>query len=485
MARKGKSSLDRWAWGVALLAVALRLVLAAVGPWAHPGAEREIVPDSPRYLELADNLRHHRSFGLDHEDAGHVHIGLYQTREHLGQAPARDRAGLLPESFRTPGFPLLLAALLSLGLPGSAVLGLHALLAGALCMLTYRLGKTRLHAPRAGLLAAGLLAVHPGLIATDLLVLSEPLFVFLLWVSVWLSWPAGNEKAGGEGPVNPSSRAVFAGLAWAATALVKPVAAPLIPLIAAWRLLTAPRGTRWNELKRTALLLLVAALPLGAWCARNDAAGVGARLSTVPEVNAWYYTAAYMDLAEQGRDPGEDWPAAVTAQHGALRYQTRPHENVFDACRRLALQRVGQDPALYLRVLARSMGKLALDHSAPSLAVSVGLPYEPVGLRDALLSGDVGKALAPAAVIPLAWTALNAVLIGLALGGGFRLLRRRQFGAFLLLMGLAGALALATQTNGLERFRLPMLPVLALMAGMCVAGGCCGKPSPVSDNGRV
>src|SRR5687768_4182019 len=90
-------------------ALLLRLVVLFTGPWADPTRVYAFSPDSPRYVALADTLLAHRAFGKPVED-GLMHLAVERLRRANGTLPPPDANGLYPEAFRTPGYPLFLAA---------------------------------------------------------------------------------------------------------------------------------------------------------------------------------------------------------------------------------------------------------------------------------------------------------------------------------------------------------------------------------------
>lgn len=147
------------ALGLALVcAAALVLRLAYV---AVLEVDRPIRADAHQYVRYAFNLVEHRTF----------------SRE-LGDAASPPR----PDSFRSPGYPALLAlVLLAAGPDGfyAATLRLQALLGAALVPLTWLLGR-QLLPPAAALGAAALVALSPHLVSMTGYVLTETLSGLLL-----------------------------------------------------------------------------------------------------------------------------------------------------------------------------------------------------------------------------------------------------------------------------------------------------------------
>ncbi len=102
----------------------------------------------------------------------------------------------------------------------------------------------------------------------------------------------------------------------------------------------------------------------------------------------------------------------------------------------------------------------------PGMYAQLGLTYEPTGLKDRVLSGDfsmAGSRDAATALVALGWMAANAVLLVGTVLGLVILLWRRQWSTLLLLGGLLFYFVLATQAVGLERFRVPVLGIQAVI----------------------
>jgi hypothetical protein len=144
----------------------------------------------------------------------------------------------------------------------------------------------------------------------------------------------------------------------------------------------------------------------------------------------------------------------------------------------LALEELAARPTSVAKVEAKSLVKLALDHSAGTAADVLGLSYQPTGLFSRLVlrqaasgEGDgepvkraMGESATPMMVAALSWTGFNLVLSLAALAGLFGAFRRFSWRIL-----VAGGLTLlffviATGSVGLERFRLPMLLPIALLA---------------------
>lgn len=193
--------------------------------------------DTLDYLQYALNLLLYHSF----------------SRGHIAEGP------ILPDSFRDPGYPSFLTALLYVfGFTDrwyTAVLLSQAVLGSLAVCLTVIIARRWLPAPWA--LAAGMLAaVWPHSVAFSIFVLSETLFGFLLLLALWLSCRAAESASSG--------RWALAGLAYGLAAMTNAVVTPVASLLALvlWkrRLLSVPLAL--------ALVLGSLALP-AAWAARG------------------------------------------------------------------------------------------------------------------------------------------------------------------------------------------------------------------------
>ena len=185
----------------------------------------EIDPgDSEQYLLLGASIRHRLSYTWNHE----------------------------PNTFRTPGYPLLLA-LLDGNL--TAIIVVQALLAGLTVFLVGLVGL-RLFNPRAGLLGAALLAVDIPSIFLSGTVMSEVLFTFsaVLAAALFLGWSQDRGRKACEGKPSRTLSAAAAGLVLGFAALVRPIA--LFAFVPFGLVLVARRNWRGLVLMLVAFFML-------------------------------------------------------------------------------------------------------------------------------------------------------------------------------------------------------------------------------------
>jgi len=438
-------------------ALVLRVMLFTVGPYGD--AERAMYPDSYRYVELGETLVSEGTFGLSGVETGVVHEPLHQLRTDLGQIESKDANGLRPEIMRTPGYPALLGATAWLGLGMNGLLLLQCLFSAASVALVYGVGRALLKRPGPALFAAAVVALHPADIAAPTAVLTETCFTFLILLGLW---SVADRQTRGIGSTS------FGGLMIGLSVLVRPVSILLGPAVALWMIVT---DFRIKTFVLATLMLALSVAPGAAWMARNESIGFGYRLSSIPYINTYFYGNAYMRITDEGGDWKEDWPATVDTLVQELRteQEANPQGEVFDTMKTLGVQAIQDNPALYGQVFKESVTKFFTDHSMGGLYQQLGLTYTPTGMRDKLMKGglsweNIKQTLEnPTGWLALAWVGFNGLMVVGMVLGTVMLLVRRHWSAFILLGGVMFYFTFATQTTGLERFRIPVMGIQALL----------------------
>jgi hypothetical protein len=432
-----------------VLALGLRLALLGAGPWQDP--QRAMLDDSTRYRTLADNLLRYQTFGLLHEE-GPPWSGLEDLRRANGTLPAADANGLRPESFRTPAYPTFIALIQAVCDDPRAVLAAQCVLGALLACLIAEIALA-LTISRRGAFVAGLLwAIHPALITFDNVFLTESLFnvctVLSLFVACRARTAAGWSAAG-----------ALVGIA----GLVRPLGLLYLPAV----LLVSLRQTR-SRVAAAAWVTLVAVLPSALWAIRNYEAGEGLRVSWCGDATALFHFNGYSISEERGEDWLRAWPKRNQEILARLATRIEPGMDVFSATRRLAWEELCQRPAIVLRVLAKSDVKLYVDHSLGITSGLLGIPYEPSNLFARLVlreqtASDVKSSTAM--VLALAWVIGNVAMALVSLWAMVLAVKRRSF----LLLAVCGftllLFSVATMSQGLERFRMPILLPLCLLTG--------------------
>lgn len=346
---------------------------------------------------------------------------------------------------RTPGYPafiLLAGERPRIVLTAQILMG--AAIAPLLIVLALRSGLSWGPACATGFVWAG----HPALVVADNMLLTEALFNGLGVAGIWLA----------------SSRHAAApwagGLTIGAASLVRPVG-----LI--WLVWAVPFASARISRRAATVVFAVAMVFPVAWAARNYSTGNGFRVSVVTDQNLLVPMTAYVLAEARGEDWSARWQAYARELGAELESRVAPGEDVYRAARALALSHFAGQPGAVARVQGKSWLKLAVDHSLTDASRLVGAPLPPSGLFSARILREPAQ-VSPSTWVRLAlagpWMLLNAALALLAAAGLVLAVLRRD--VLLLPAGLMILLfAVSVGGLGLERFRLPMLPGMLLLAG--------------------
>ncbi len=181
---------------------------------------------------------------------------------------ATGREPIAPDSFRSPGFPLLIAASLAAGGKRywyGTLLRWQAILGTLVVGLTFLIGRLLLP-DWAALTATALTALNPHLVVMSGYLLTETLFSFLLLLSLWLFLLLGRSLRQGQHICSRRSimLAAACALSFGCTYLTNETAL-FLPLLLAM-LLVGKAGIRQPSPSRTAvtvMLILFSCFPLG------------------------------------------------------------------------------------------------------------------------------------------------------------------------------------------------------------------------------
>ncbi|NID16756.1 glycosyltransferase family 39 protein [Luteibacter yeojuensis] len=244
---------------------------------------------------------------------------------------------VVPDSFRDPGYPTLLAILMAVRGTGREVydtLLLTQCLLGAASVGFVTSLACRWMGFGAACAAGVLGAFWPHLVGFAGYVLSETLLGFLIMLAIWLLDTALRRES--------RAMAIGAGLGFAGAALTNAVLLPMAPLLAIVMVRRdAPRRTFWVA------LLLAAALPSGAWMVRNltlpaeNSAGGRASINFVQGSWPEYHTAAFRAI-QLGDPAAKAVMDEIDRETHAM--QASPREGWS-----LMSQRMAADPLRYAR----------------------------------------------------------------------------------------------------------------------------------------
>ena len=223
-------SFARRLWAIVALGVVVRVVQTlAVAPWPP-----EIFNDEAYYSTLGRLIA-----------SGE---GFVRPAEFFAQGLS------IPTAERAPLFPLALAGLSELGVGGGDARLLGALTGAGLIAVLGLLAR-RLAGDRAGLLAAGIAALHPALIAADGALMTESLYGLLAALSLLAAYRLVEDPT--------PRRALVLGAVLGLAALVRAEALILLPLLLV-AVIRRPGG-----LRAAALVCVTFAVVLTPWTIRN------------------------------------------------------------------------------------------------------------------------------------------------------------------------------------------------------------------------
>lgn len=439
------------------IALVLRLLVVMMGPGFD--IENAHTAEFAHHAALAENLAADHAFGLEAQPEDSVAAQLDTLRAQRGELTMIEGTTLRPEFYQTPGYPAVLAAMNVIGLPLSWLLVIQCLIGAACVPLVYRVGLGVTGRKMPSTLAAVIVALHPALIFSPATLAAETIVVAL--VLLGLFGVAHTEERGFRSCLG-------GGLALGTAALFTPLLAWLTPLLGIWMIVSE---RRFKAVAMAVVMLVGTAVPVGGWMMRNSDMGYGPFVSAQPAMDRLFGTLA---AAEQPYD-------AEYTQHtlDAFRTYTRLPDHA-DTDTLVLLERYGREQlgddstTKIVRATRTTAPRLALDHSLDQAYARLGIDYIPAGFAAEFLGEDVASATPEEAVtgwVVNAWVALNAALVvGMALGAGLMLWRRRWAG-LLLMVALTGFWVLLGTTSPTEATRLPFIAVQALLVTAVLAPG--------------
>jgi len=327
--------------------------------------------------------------------------------------------------FHPPVFPYLLGAVYTAFGGLGAVKALQAVAGALLIPAVGRIGFLAF-GPRAGLLAAAMAAFYPELVWYSVHFWSEPVFLALLWWAVEEVLAADARASLG--------RAAWAGVLWGLAVLTRETALYFLPAAALWLAWRSAGGGR-----RAAACVFAAFLVVAPWAYRN-----------------WVLFHAFVPVSTMGGLNLWQGNGGLTREELYARYEAvQGRIQQFEYARRMGIEAIlRRQPAWFFeKVYEQSPHFWEID-SLAVLHLHRGA-YGPV--RPA-------AAIAAALVVILPYLAVTALFVlGLA---RLRLDRRR----LLLMAFFVYYLLLHVASYGYSRFRVPILPVLFLLAAHFLAG---------------
>jgi 4-amino-4-deoxy-L-arabinose transferase-like glycosyltransferase len=377
---------------------------------------------------------------LTGDEPSWIEMGRQVGRKAVAFSPLRSDLVFYP-----PVYPYFVGALFRAFGTMRAVLWAQVLLGALLVPVVGRAGALAF-GRRAGLLAAAAAAFYPELVWYPAHYWSETVYLLLLWGAVERTLAADASRS--------RRAAAIAGLLWGLATLTRELSLYLLPIVALW--LLRPRRGEASRLRpapgawgRAGTLVLAAVLTVAPWTIRNAIVfRAFVPVSTMGGLNLWQgnttltHLQIYEILATKGGPVAQD------------RY-----------CREMAWRTIAQrQPSWAFEKLAEQMpefwkaGSEVLDH---------------------LVGREACGPLPAARLVPLELMVVLPYLaaLGLFLVGLTRL--RFTGGGWLLLALLAAYNAAHVVAYATTRFRLPVLPVVFMVAGALLVGRQEGTLAPL------
>jgi 4-amino-4-deoxy-L-arabinose transferase-like glycosyltransferase len=437
--------MTRIAW-ILLFALVLRLGFPLAVHLAGGGEEAFLRPDSIGYLALAKSTLEEGTFAQD---------GIAEIN-------------------RTPGYPAMLMVGMALGSTVLVTVLLQAALGCLSVWLVYRLVRQLFSSTSAALWASVLLAIDPISILYASRILTEISFTSLVLLSLLLL-VVGKERHGlvwyGLG-----------GVVVAAVAYVRPTGyfLPFLwgGVILAGSLMPRCSCIRGRMVKGAFCMLAVSLLLTGVWQLRNLRQANYAGFSSISSLNIYFYKAAALQARLLDRSFYEQ--QAAIGYGNPSRYKAlHPEQAGWSRAQRLRFMRdeglrlLWEHPGVYAPIHLSGMLRCLLDPGTAEVLRSFGRYPQAGGMLGRLVDeGPVRTLQTILREYPLLfWLGLLMggmllLLLLAAVGGAGVAIRRRVPGIWLPLVTGGALLLLSGGPAALSRFRVPLMPLICLFAGV-------------------
>ncbi len=415
------------------LDLALLLLLAALTNFGYLALSDDyFFPDSATYFAPAQSLLAGRGFS--------------------------ERAGV-PDTMRTPGYPLLLALFHATAKNAVPVIVFQHLLNLALTAAIYLVTRKATGSRFAAIMAGVVLAVDPATIHYANKVLTETFFTAALFAVCLLT----QSIARGRGSM---AWLIGDGLLLGALVLIRPVAVAWFVVVAAILGLTLPA----NRVRFIAIFIASALLLPIAWGLRN-------------RYHTGVFTIASIAGTNMIMQRGAGALAILDGGDFAADLAVRQKELAAEADQRIREEEEVANP----RELDHAICAIYYNEIGREVIRAYPLAYAELTLRGLLINlfDSDFEAISLVSrihesVVELLFNAWNALVIFLALLGVVVLWQRDRPSAALIFLTTGYVLCMSAGGESEARFRVPVVPLIAIAAGV----GAAKKVEALSENGR-
>ena len=423
---------------VFLIAVSLRTAFS-FRSFGDP-ENRQMEEDSYGYKTLANNFVEGQGFGRM------IPVG-----------PQREEVWV-PELCRTPGYPLLITGFEWLtGHGRTATIVFQQILGTLLCLMGMVIGQ-RYFGRKAGLVAGCLLALDLQAIGLSNILLSESVFCFLLFSSVFL---VAKCMEGANVWIS-----VGAGLILGISILTKPVGI-FLPLVLSVVMTVYAYVKGYRHIIRAAVIIFaVAYLPVCGWVGRNGIVCGEYTLSSVGRDSLlnWY---AAIPLARSGDVSLDVARQRLAASAGVPRAQMRHCGLTPEKARKVrevAISAIIESGSASIRVFACSWINLLFGPEKNTL-LALGLPHVSLGLQQSDVTELSEVSAASVAILGFQVLILGSVYVMLLVTLWNCISQRRLPSIILIcLISTVYILVLSSGPSGSPRYRSAVIPSLVIVA---------------------
>ncbi|MGA8809231.1 MAG: hypothetical protein WB973_15245 [Thermoanaerobaculia bacterium] len=357
-----------------------------------------------------------------------------------------------PETFRTPGYPFVLAPLMALHASDALIMAMNILFAVLLVIVTWRIARQLFDDDRLAGICALAVAIEPTMMIWSLKVMPETLFTLCLLL---FACAAICEKP------------IAAGVALCAAIYVKPIAWPLVLIV--------PIVAVWFQPKRALILFVTCVALLAPWHIRNYVMTGYPGFSSLID-RSIYITAGGSVAARQEGVPFAEMRRQLIARDGAR--ATDPQR--YAQMRREGVSRIASDPIGWTTTHVFGMFRTLFEPGVTEYARTFGL-YTTNGGLAAMVDGGFAtfaRAHPILIAVSIVWAIVLLPLVLLPIIAATRVPphSRLAFGLFALIT--IWLIAAGGGVPGYHRFRVPAVPFLVLMSAFAYTGRRCSFPSP-------
>lgn len=423
------------------------MAIAALGWSLAPGGPYVREPDSPGYIRAAEALVQTKSFGPPDK----------------------------PEVIRTPGYPLLLSLGVWLGPLDLVTAVLQSALGCLTAWLVYRISLLAFGRADWALAGALVYACEPLSALYCSKVLSETLFTAAIATATLFALRFVTRQSG----VDLCASAVVVAI----SAFVRPIAyflpLAIAGLYVAW--LWKSSESRKLLLLKVLGFVLLAFGPLALWQARNYAVAGYPRFSAISDINLYFYQAAGTLALERG-EPIAEVQRELGYGGEDVYLRSHPEQRAWSPAERLQFQHdeavriLREHPGAMLRMHLAGLFDMLIDPGTNAyldfFRLRADQKQTPPRQGDASLVARLRRAFREKPLAASIHVVLCAALFGTYAAAIVGAVVSRFWKNRLALFALAIAgylLALSGGPAAYHRFRLPLVPVICLLAGCGLA----------------